>query len=419
MEPTQWWGDSGTGVGELFGISAERSGVPGAQLAVHTDGGTVSVPYGLVEHTGGDKVGPGTMFPLGSATKSFTATVAMQLVADGDVELDVPMADHMPELARARSRALREITLRQALSHTGGLVSDYEATDVVSLRGYVRALLDRPDVWVPGSGFSYSNTGYVLVGSLIEELTGLSWWEAVESFVVEPLGLRVARLDASGMAVPHVLTNPVDVDLPAGWEPAGGLAATAESLVEFVLAHLDGRVLPDEYARLMREPVAAKPFGIADGWGLGWATHGSWFGHDGTLAGTSCSIRAHAESRTVVALVTNGSTGLDLWTELAGAWGIGSYAPPSVDECPVDASELLGEYFNDSTCFTVREQSDGLELTDGTGFTAAFAVGDDDLFKLVDSAGTGFAHVGRFLRDDAGRVAALQFSGRIARRVRS
>jgi hypothetical protein len=167
----------------------------------------------------------------------------------------------------------------------------------------------------------------------------------------------------------------------------------------------------------MREPVKAEPFGIADGWGLGWATHGSWFGHDGTLAGASCSIRAHAGSRTVVALVTNGSTGLDLWTGLAGAWGIGSYTPPAVEERPVDASELLGRYFNAGKCFTVRERPGGLELTDGTGFTAAFVVGDDDLFKLVDSAGTGFAHVGRFLRDDAGRVAALQFSGRIAARL--
>ncbi|MFI6028108.1 serine hydrolase domain-containing protein [Amycolatopsis magusensis] len=412
---------------ETFRSLAERTGVPGAQLTLHRAGETVTVTCGRPALTGAATVGPRTMFPLGSVTKTFTATVAVQLVADGDAEFDAPLSEYLGELAGARSRALREVTLRQALSHTGGVISDFELdTDgPVSPRRYVQALLDRPDVWRPGTAFSYSNTGYVLAGHLVERLTGMDWWETVDSFVNAPLGLDVGRIGdpAPGLAVPHVPAagglTAVEPALPAGWEPAGGLAATSEALVRFALAHLDGKLVPAELAAAMREPVAAEPFGVADGWGLGWALYdspdGPWYGHDGTLAGSSCSVRVHAPTRTAVALLANGSAGLDLWTRVAGEIGVGAYRPPRVEFTnPPDGREFLGDYYNDTTCFTVSRRGHGeLGLSDGTGLDAVLRVGDCDLVQVLGmDEGT---HVGRFLRAPGGEVAALQFSGRIAR----
>lgn len=125
---------------ETFRSLAERTGVPGAQLTLHRAGETVTVTCGRPALTGAATVGPRTMFPLGSVTKTFTATVAVQLVADGDAEFDAPLSEYLGELAGARSRALREVTLRQALSHTGGVISDFElgTEGPVSPRGTCR-----------------------------------------------------------------------------------------------------------------------------------------------------------------------------------------------------------------------------------------------------------------------------------------
>ena len=77
---------------------AQRYRVPGAQLAIHHGGETVSVEVGELEHGTGHPVSRDAAFAIGSITKSFTATVAMILAADGDLELDAPLADELPEL---------------------------------------------------------------------------------------------------------------------------------------------------------------------------------------------------------------------------------------------------------------------------------------------------------------------------------
>nr|WP_246257430.1 serine hydrolase domain-containing protein [Amycolatopsis anabasis] len=410
---------------------AGKCHVPGAQLTLHRSGETTTVVTG--ERVAGAPVRPGTPFPLGSVSKCFTATVAMQLVADGDLALDAPLSEYLPELAASRARAPREVTLRQVLSHTGGLVSDHEPEDEGAgvPHRYALAVRDLGDVGVPGDSFSYSNTGYVLVGHLVERIAGLDWWDAVDSFVNGPLGLAVARLGdpvvARRMAVPHVVTGGVarEVEplLPAGWAPAGGLVGTSADLVAFALAHLDGDLVPDDLAALMRRPVEAEPFGIADGWGLGWGVYegpgGRWAGHDGTLAGTTCSLRFHPETRTALALVTNASTGLDLWAEIVAELEVGTYEPAAVEPAPgADLDEFAGDYRNDTTCFSVRARgTGGLQLEDGTGFAAVLMPGREDVFGVRPDGDLGAApHIGRFLRDSEGRVSAIQFSGRIARR---
>src|SRR3954469_4804036 len=155
--------------GDLAGMLrdvARRHRVPGAQLAVHQHGDTVTAEFGELEHGAGRAVSPETAFPVGSISKVFTATLAMILVADGDLELDVPLHECLPELGDLG----REITLRHVLSHTSGLASGPASEDVsrVSLRRYVVGQCHRRNlVLPPGTGFSYSNVGYAVAGLVI------------------------------------------------------------------------------------------------------------------------------------------------------------------------------------------------------------------------------------------------------------
>jgi CubicO group peptidase (beta-lactamase class C family) len=172
---------------------AQRYRVPGAQLAIHGGGQTVSVEVGELQHGTGHSVSRDAAFAIGSITKSFTATVAMILAADGDLELDAALADELPELASSTDDLGDQLTLRHLLSHTSGLCLGPDDTDVpgASRRRYVLDHCRSQSLVVPpGTAFSYSNIGYVLAGHLIEVITGMTWWEAVESILLRPLGIE-------------------------------------------------------------------------------------------------------------------------------------------------------------------------------------------------------------------------------------
>ncbi len=286
-------------LGGLLGRLAKEHHVPGAQLCVHHRGTTLTVEVGEATHRTGQEVIPDTVFPIGSVTKAFTATVAMMLVADGDLGLAEPVREHLPELARLGEH----VTVGQLLSHTSGLAADadYDPVDrATALRRYV---LDerRPHNFVqpPGAGFSYSNLGYAVVGLLIETITGMSWRDATESILLRPLGVAAAFLGdrrpsrhvAAGHSVNVAVgrTRPVEQSLGAADAPAGGLAVSAADLVRLALLHVAPGIpdlLPPDSAAGMRQPVArAEPFGLADAWGMGLAVFGrdssAWYGHDG------------------------------------------------------------------------------------------------------------------------------------------
>ncbi|TQM84892.1 CubicO group peptidase (beta-lactamase class C family) [Saccharothrix saharensis] len=398
--------------------------VPGAQLAVHHAGRTWTHEVGLTADAA---------VPIGSITKTFTATVAMALVSDGDLELDAPLSDHLPGVAD-------ELTLRHLLSHTGGLPSDPEDVRTTSLRHHVRqALRELHPLHEPGAGFSYSNIGYCLVGHLIEVSTGMTWAEAVEAVLLRPLGVR-ARFTTSpdtdvvaGHAVNAATGRvvPVAQSLAPVEAPAGALAASATDLVAFgrmlggAPPHLMG---PDELA-LMREPVRhAEPFGMADGWGLGLALYQRdgvrWVGHDGTADGTSCHLRINPADGTAVALTTTASSGFALWRELvpelvAAGLPVADYDGMRGLHHPIaPPPDCTGRFRNGDVEYAVRAvDRERLALTvDGEPF-ADLSLFDGLVFAMRDSDTGDTNQTGRFLRDPGdGGIRWIQIGGRLARR---
>ena len=419
---------------------AQKHRVPGAQLAIHHGGETVAIEVGELEYGTGHRVTPDAAFPIGSICKTFTATVAMILVADEDLELDAPVGEHVPELGDLGN----EVTLRQLLSHTAGFAGgpDQEVPTTASIRRYIMDNCRRENlVLPPGTGFSYSNMGYVLVGHLIEVITGMSWWDAMESILLRPLGIEpifigapslqsLGRPLAKGHSVNITVgrTRPVEQSSVLAEAPAGGLAVSAADLVTLGMTQINGgmsALLPASYAEEMRQAVPnAEPLSSADGWGLGLAVFGkgsaAWVGHFGVMSGTYCDVRIDPYSDCVVAFTSNANTGVNMWYELVDE--LRRAGLPIRDCCNTAAlgrptippPGCVGSYRNGKLEVLVESTDTGALSIALDGDVAKELIFFEDLsFSAVEQP----AMRGRFMRDPiTGQVERIQLGIGVARR---
>ncbi|WP_460778625.1 serine hydrolase domain-containing protein [Nocardiopsis nanhaiensis] len=334
---------------------AERHGVPGAQLGVlrvgsggggtgEEEGELVQVEHGVLNSGTGHAVTPESVFQIGSITKVWTATVVMGLVDEGALTLDTRIAEVLPELRLSDPDLTAAVTVRHLLNHTSGIDGDLftdtgRGDDV--LERYVTELAEAVAIHPLGSAFSYCNSGFPLLGRVIEKLTGLTWDRAMRERLFTPLGLtRSGTLPEEallhGAAVGHIegLPEPVRAPvwgLPRSMGPAGLVTANAEDVLRFAEAHLRGgvardgnRILAEETAEAMTRFQVGLPdrHTLGDSWGLGWIRF-DWnghrlIGHDGGTIGQSAYLRVLPEAGLAVVLLTNGGRTGDLFQELFG-----------------------------------------------------------------------------------------------------
>lgn len=400
--------------------------------------------YGVAEHGVRRHLITNDKIPTGSITKAFTASLAMILVSDDDLELDVPVIEYAPHLADLPNDLGTRLTLRHLLSHTGGFPSDPSPEETVSLRRYVlECCRSLGHVAQPGDGFSYSNLGYVLVGHLIELVTGLTWSDAVDAILLRPLGITPCHVaparPSDAFLVPGHSVNrmnnrvrPVEQDLPPAEAPTGALALSALDLVRFGQLHLgsagESLISPAHLDEMHRATPAAEPFGLAHGWGLGFALfqseQGEWFGHDGMGDGTSCHLRIDKASNTVVSLTTNANTGISMWRELVTELRrlglmVGDYEALTGEErrMPVPP-DCAGSYVNGDTEYSVTIHDDDQVRLDVDGKPSArLTMYEGLVFSMGDMTTGEQIHAGRLLRNERnGRIDRIQIAGRIAAR---
>ena len=194
------------------------AGGPGHAAGVYRDGALVAqagAGCAVIEHD--VAIGPGTMFDIASASKQFTAACLVLLQADGVLSLDDDVRAHLPGL---RLRA--PVTLRQCLSHTGGLRECYALCELagVPVAGMdetrlMRLIAGQRDLdFPPGTGWSYANTGYVLAAAVVRRRTGRPLAEFAAQRLFGPLGMHVTRF-RDDLAVPVA-------GLATGYTPAPG-----------------------------------------------------------------------------------------------------------------------------------------------------------------------------------------------------
>ncbi|MFL1375981.1 MULTISPECIES: serine hydrolase domain-containing protein [unclassified Nocardiopsis] len=326
---------------------AERHGVPGAQLGICRlgPGGaeeTVAVAHGVLDIATGHPVGPRSAFQIGSISKVWTATAVLGLAEEGLLALDTPVAEVLPELVPSADATTAEVTVRHLLVHTSGIDGDL-FTDTGrgddAIERYVAPLADAVRVHPLGATFSYCNSGFVLLGRIIERLTGRVWDEAMRERLFAPLGLeRTGTLPEHALlhdpAVGHVegLPDPVRTvqwGLPRAMGPAGGITADVGDVLRLAALHLRGGTTADGVRLLSRDTVRAMaqeqvrlpdPHTLGDSWGLGWIRY-DWdghraIGHDGNTIGQSAFLRLLPGAGLAVALLTNGGRTRDLYQDL-------------------------------------------------------------------------------------------------------
>ncbi|WP_433359206.1 serine hydrolase domain-containing protein [Streptosporangium sp. CA-115845] len=268
---------------------------------------------------------------IGSNTKTFVATVVLQLVGEGRVKLDAPIEKYVPGLIRGKAGDGREITVRQLLQHTSGL-PNYTAfmhDDIFEIRHrYVeardmidRALRHKAD-FAPGKGWRYSNTGYLVLGLIVQKVTGRPIAEEVTRRVIERAGLTetywpgpgdqsVKEPRPRGYAAKKSLGELADItELDPSWGGAAGqIIGTPSDLNRFYLALLDGKLLKPTQLREMKKTV--KTPDLFPGWeyGLGLVKmklscgQVAW-GHGGDIDGYETRNAATTDGRAAAVAVT-------------------------------------------------------------------------------------------------------------------
>lgn len=177
---------------ELARRATER-GVPGAAVAVVLDGEIVEHAVGVLSTATGVEATLESVFQIGSITKAWTATMVMQLVDDGLIELDEPIRTYLPEFRLSDDSAAGTITVRHLLTHQAGFEGDI-FTDTGrgddAIEKFVDLLAEIPQTFAPGTLFSYNNAGYIVLGLLVERLRETTWEQALVERVAAPLGLE-------------------------------------------------------------------------------------------------------------------------------------------------------------------------------------------------------------------------------------
>ncbi len=306
---------------------AARHGVPGASLGIlrvraGSEDELVEAATGVLNKDTGVEVTTDSLFQIGSMSKVWTATLALQLVDEGKLDLDAPIIDVLPELSLRNPDVAKQVTMRHLLTHTSGIDGDV-FTDTGRgddcLEKYVELLAEVDQNHPLGATWSYCNSGFSLAGRVIEKLTGGTWDQALRDRIYKPLGLEhTVTLPEEALlyraAVGHVGepgTEPTRApvwQLPRSLGPAGLITSTAADALAFARMHLNGglaadgtRVLSEESVTAMAEKHADLPdkYILGDSWGLGWIRFG-WdgrrlIGHDGNTIGQGAFLRVLPE----------------------------------------------------------------------------------------------------------------------------
>jgi D-alanyl-D-alanine carboxypeptidase len=306
---------------------------PGAAVAVADRGRIVwSGSYGHADPASGKPVDAGTLFEIGSISKSFTASCLLRQWQAGRLDLDAETRSLLPWFP------FDGITVHHLLSHTGGIVCGLgdppsPAAEVLALAGTARAPV--------GSGFWYSNVGYQALGYLLERLTGEPFAHTYRREIITPFGLEstepLITLDVRPrLAVGHEPLDDTrpwrlgDPLAPATWlEYRGGdgsVCATVADLAAYGRSFLAG----DAVAERMATPVVEDP--EDDGWygyGVMLRTVGGrrWVGHSGGMVGFHAQLWCDVEAGICAAAIVNGKTGAKPLAEHALRLAVGDDPP--------------------------------------------------------------------------------------------
>jgi CubicO group peptidase (beta-lactamase class C family) len=305
---------------EFAGAEAAADRFSGALLVAAGGRVVVEKAWGLADREARTPCTPVTRFRIGSMNKMFTATAALQLVQKGRLALGDPLAKHLPEYPNRELAG--KVTVRHLLTHTGGtgdIFGPEFEKNRLALRehaDYLKLYGERPARSHPGERWASSNYGFVLLGALIEKVSGMNYYEYVRRNVYLPAGMtwtdsRPEAESVEGRSKGYLRGPGGWADnrdtLPARGTAAGGGYSTVGDLYRFALGLREGtllqRALVDEATKT--QEAAGRP-GLGYGYGFMVDERAPrFFGHGGGAPGMNGELRIFPSSGVVVAALSN------------------------------------------------------------------------------------------------------------------
>jgi D-alanyl-D-alanine carboxypeptidase len=286
----------------------ERSNIPGMAIVVIKDGLVLEMKgYGYADRKNQISVSANTRFPIGSVSKQFTAAAVMLLVEEGKLDLDAPIRKYLTDLPAA----WQPLTLRQLLNHTSGISEEnsWKAKTPQDIIKVANPKLDFP----AGEAWSYSNTGFIVAGLIIEKASGQSYRDFIHDRIFAPLGMNNTQAQLSqvtNLAV-GLTERGVESSDFSQWQwagAAGNIISTATDMAKWLQALDQGKLLkPTSYQELWAEAKLkngrSEPYGL--GWGIGnFNSHGSTT-HGGAVAGYASGLARYPDDRLNIIVLTN------------------------------------------------------------------------------------------------------------------
>lgn len=407
-----------------------KPGEPGAAVLVRKDGRTVfRQGYGLADLELGVPVAPDMVFRLGSITKQFTAVAVLLLAQEGRLGLQDEITRFLPDYPTAG----RKITVEHLLTHTSGIRSYTDMPEWLPLwrkdmtvKELIDLFKDKPMGFDPGTSWAYNNSGYVLLGAIIEKASGKAYEAFLEDRIFKPLGLKNTFYDHTDRVVPRRVRGYergeggfVNASYLSMTQPyaAGSLMSTVDDLAAWSDAVFSGKLVRREWL-----DKAFKPYVLSDGestgYGYGWfvadfAGHRS-IEHGGGINGFTTYGMTFPEDGLFVAILTNsaveGRAPEPRAVEIA--WRALGLAPPvrKAVALPAIGLDAVAGVYADARGQEYWFRREGTKLfaqRQGGAKNELYAASGTEFF-LGDNPARFL-----FVKDASGRVTGLRIRGRI------
>jgi CubicO group peptidase (beta-lactamase class C family) len=295
----------------------------GAVLVAKNGKELFSKAYGLADRENEVANTVETLFRIGSMNKMFTATSVLQLVQLGKIKLTDPLGKHVADYPN--QEVATKVTIHHLLTHTGGTgdifgpMYEVHRRELRTLDDYVALYGHRPPAFEPGSEWAYSNYGMVLLGVVIERVSGMSYYDYVAKYVYEPAGMDLSGSEPESDVVRERSIGYTRPRGGGGWTPntdtlpyrgtsAGGGYSTVGDLMKFAHALLGHRLLNAEHTEML---ITGKvdsaggrryAYGFEDGRNKDGA---GAVGHGGGAPGMNGDLKIYPQSGYVVAVLSN------------------------------------------------------------------------------------------------------------------
>jgi CubicO group peptidase (beta-lactamase class C family) len=431
--------------------------LPGAAVGVATADGLVwSTGVGFADLTTAQRPNATTLFRIASVTKTFTAAAVMQLRSAGQLALDDPVVEYLPELRRAQDPfgPISAVTVGRMLYHRSGLVAHAPGTDfaIPHYEGRADRILDRAEdlavVVAPGTEPKYSNVAYGLLGEVVARVSRTSYPEYVQRQILKPLGLSSTAFEplsteSEDRRARGYKPRSFSDDLEPAPEPPrigaeGGLWSTVTDLARWLAFQLaayrpdteDSDVLDAATRREMHTPrYLSDPEGWARAQGIAWSALRrdgvTWVQHSGGIHGFTANVCFDPSAGIGAVALINGSgdaPGLAISLATAARDAIEQPAPITVPPRPVPNTwlPLLGLYANDYACVRL-EWSDGaltfVDVENPAWRVSLSTFESPDVFVVAPGSSTEHGEKVVFKRLTDGQVASVLLGSATLRRL--